>query len=150
MHNAIHIFKFQDAQEFLRCLMDLLHEELKEIVITTEHNSASVEETMEIETSQSDADFQTTGSIDKVDSEGLSKPVAEHHLEDAMLIHDDENASKDYQKEKSCTKMNRTNSIEDIEKEINTFFETTEFLNNQETVKVQIHSRYSGDFIITI
>ncbi|KAJ6662639.1 hypothetical protein lerEdw1_011776 [Lerista edwardsae] len=142
---AMYLLKFQDAQEFLRCLMDLLHEELKETVIATEdNNSASVEESMEVETSQSDADFQSSGSIDKVDSEGLSKPVAEHHLEDAMLIHDDESASKDYQKEKSMfTKMNRTNSMEDIEKDINAFFETAEFLNNQETVKVQIHSRYS-------
>lgn len=148
----MYLLKFQDAQEFLRCLMDLLHEELKEAVTTTEdNNSAGVEESMEVEASQSDANFQSSGSIDKVDSEGLSKPVAEHHLEDAMLIHDDESASKDYQKEKSMfTKMNRTNSMEDIEKDINAFFETAEFLNNQETVKVQIHSRYSGDLITTV
>ncbi|XP_053103903.1 ubiquitin carboxyl-terminal hydrolase 33 isoform X1 [Hemicordylus capensis] len=135
----------QDAQEFLRCLMDLLHEELKETIIATEDtNAANAEENMEEEKSQSDADFQSCGNTDKVDYETWSKPVTEHHAEDAMLIRDDENSSKDYQKEKSlCTKMNRASSMEDIEKDINSFFETAEFLNNQETVKVQIHSRYS-------
>ncbi|XP_034978420.1 ubiquitin carboxyl-terminal hydrolase 33 isoform X1 [Zootoca vivipara] len=137
----------QDAQEFLRCLMDLLHEELKEPVIAIEDSIPANEESMEEEKSQSDVDFQSCNNTDKVENEAWSKSVAEEQAEDTMLIQDDENASKDNQKEKSlCTKMNKTSSVEDIEKDIYNFFETAEFLNNQETVKVQIHSRYS-DYI---
>lgn len=141
--------KFQDAQEFLRCLMDLLHEELKEPVMETEDtNLVDAEESMEEDKSHSDGDFQSC-STDKGGHEIWSKSVTEHHAEDAMLIQDDENECKDFQKEKSfCTNMNRASSMEDIEKDINGFFETTEFLQNQETVKVQIHSKHSGDFII--
>ncbi|XP_042320180.1 LOW QUALITY PROTEIN: ubiquitin carboxyl-terminal hydrolase 33 [Sceloporus undulatus] len=135
----------QDAQEFLRCLMDLLHEELKEPVFTIEDtNPTNVEETGEEERSQSDGDFDSCGNTDKEDSESWSKPVVENHAEDAMLIEDAENVSKDYQKEKSLSaKMNPASSVENTEKDINTFFEMAELLNNQETVKVQIHSRYS-------
>uniref|UniRef100_A0A670YH08 Ubiquitin carboxyl-terminal hydrolase n=1 Tax=Pseudonaja textilis TaxID=8673 RepID=A0A670YH08_PSETE len=136
----------QDAQEFLRCLMDLLHEELKETVITVEDsNTTNVEERMEEEKCQSDADFQSCVNNDKLETDPWSKPVADDPAENAMLIEEDENTSKDYRKERSlCTKMNRTNSMDDTEKDINSFRETVELLNNQETVKVQIHSRYSG------
>uniref|UniRef100_A0A670Y9Z6 Ubiquitin carboxyl-terminal hydrolase n=1 Tax=Pseudonaja textilis TaxID=8673 RepID=A0A670Y9Z6_PSETE len=135
----------QDAQEFLRCLMDLLHEELKETVITVEDsNTTNVEERMEEEKCQSDADFQSCVNNDKLETDPWSKPVADDPAENAMLIEEDENTSKDYRKERSlCTKMNRTNSMDDTEKDINSFRETVELLNNQETVKVQIHSRYS-------
>lgn len=126
--------------------MDLLHEELKETVITGEDNSTTnIEERMEEEKCPSDADFQCLND-DKVENDPWSKPVADDPAENAMLIEEDENTSKDYRKEKSlCTKMNRTNSMDDTEKDINSLRETTELLNNQETVKVQIHSRYSGD-----
>uniref|UniRef100_A0A8C5WQY2 Ubiquitin carboxyl-terminal hydrolase n=1 Tax=Laticauda laticaudata TaxID=8630 RepID=A0A8C5WQY2_LATLA len=135
----------QDAQEFLRCLMDLLHEELKQTVITVEDsNTTNVEERMEEEKCQSDADFQSCVNNDKLENDPWSKPVADDPAENAMLIEEDENTSKDYRKERSlCTKMNRTNSMDDTEKDINSFRETAELLNNQETVKVQIHSRYS-------
>ncbi|KAJ7332571.1 hypothetical protein JRQ81_014751 [Phrynocephalus forsythii] len=138
----------QDAQEFLRCLMDLLHEELKEIVISIEDtHPADSEENVEQEKILSDGSFQSCGSTDQIENESWSKPVAEDDPEDAMLIEDDETASKDYQKEKFfCTKINQVSSVEDIEKDVNSFFETAELLNNQETVKVQIHSRYS-DFV---
>ncbi|ETE70111.1 Ubiquitin carboxyl-terminal hydrolase 33, partial [Ophiophagus hannah] len=136
----------QDAQEFLRCLMDLLHEELKETVITVEDsNTTNVEERMEEEKCQSDADFQSCVNNDKLENDPWSKPMADDPADNAMLIEEDENTSKDYRKERSlCTKMNRTNSMDDTEKDINSFRETAELLNNQETVKVQIHSRYSG------
>uniref|UniRef100_A0A670YA07 Ubiquitin carboxyl-terminal hydrolase n=1 Tax=Pseudonaja textilis TaxID=8673 RepID=A0A670YA07_PSETE len=139
----------QDAQEFLRCLMDLLHEELKETVITVEDsNTTNVEERMEEEKCQSDADFQSCVNNDKLETDPWSKPVADDPAENAMLIEEDENTSKDYRKERSlCTKMNRTNSMDDTEKDINSFRETVELLNNQETVKVQIHSRYSVQII---
>uniref|UniRef100_A0A0F7Z2A8 Ubiquitin carboxyl-terminal hydrolase n=1 Tax=Crotalus adamanteus TaxID=8729 RepID=A0A0F7Z2A8_CROAD len=134
----------QDAQEFLRCLMDLLHEELKETVITGEDNSTTtVEERMEEEKCPPDADVQCIND-DKVENDPWSKPVADDPAENAMLIEEDENTSKDYRKERSLgTKMNRTNSTDNTEKDINSFRETAELLNNQETVKVQIHSRYS-------
>uniref|UniRef100_A0A8C5WQV8 Ubiquitin carboxyl-terminal hydrolase n=1 Tax=Laticauda laticaudata TaxID=8630 RepID=A0A8C5WQV8_LATLA len=136
---------YADAQEFLRCLMDLLHEELKQTVITVEDsNTTNVEERMEEEKCQSDADFQSCVNNDKLENDPWSKPVADDPAENAMLIEEDENTSKDYRKERSlCTKMNRTNSMDDTEKDINSFRETAELLNNQETVKVQIHSRYS-------
>ncbi|KAL8178428.1 UNVERIFIED_CONTAM: Ubiquitin carboxyl-terminal hydrolase 33 [Gekko kuhli] len=138
----------QDAQEFLRCLMDLLHEELKEPVMEADDtNLENAEESMEEDKSHSDVDFQSCNNTDKGGNEVWSKSATEDHAEDAMLIQDDENICKDYQKEKSCTNMNRPSSMEHIEKDINGFFETTEFLHNQETIKVQIHCKHSGWFL---
>ncbi|XP_048352792.1 ubiquitin carboxyl-terminal hydrolase 33 isoform X1 [Sphaerodactylus townsendi] len=137
----------QDAQEFLRCLMDLLHEELKEPVMEADDANLVIAEESVGEKSQSDVDFQSWSNTDKGENEVWSKPVAEDHAEDAMLIQDDDDIRKDYQKEKTfCTNMNGASSMEDIEKDVNSFFETTGFLNNQETVKVQIHSKHS-DYI---
>ncbi|KAF2984408.1 hypothetical protein EK904_003352 [Melospiza melodia maxima] len=139
----------QDAQEFLRCLMDLLHEELKEPVVELEDaQPMSVEESMEEDKSQSDLSFQpceSCGNCDKTENDTIFKPVLEDPAETTMLIQDDDNSSvtsKDWQKEKS-NKLKRANSMEDLEKDTNTASETTEFLNNQGTVKVQIHSRFS-------
>ncbi|KAM9238414.1 ubiquitin carboxyl-terminal hydrolase 33 isoform 2-T2 [Leptosomus discolor] len=140
----------QDAQEFLRCLMDLLHEELKEPVVELEDaQPMSVEENMEEDKSHSDVGFQpceSCGTCDKMENDAVFKPVLEDPAETAMLIQDDDNsiASKDWQKEKiPSNKLKRANSVEDLEKDTNTASETTEFLNNQGTVKVQIHSRFS-------
>ncbi|KAJ7410116.1 Ubiquitin carboxyl-terminal hydrolase 33 [Willisornis vidua] len=141
----------QDAQEFLRCLMDLLHEELKEPVVELEDTQPmSVEESMEEDKSQSDLGFQpceSCGNCDKTENDTIFKPVLEDPAETTMLIQDDDNnsvTSKDWQKEKiSSNKLKRTNSVEDLEKDTNTASDTTEFLNNQGTVKVQIHSRFS-------
>lgn len=129
--------------------MDLLHEELKEPVIEAENtNLVNAEENMEEDKSHSDVDFQSCSNTDKGGNGVWAKSVTEDHAEDAMLIQEDENVCKDYQKEKSfCTDMNKSSFMEDIEKDINGFFETTEFLHNQETVKVQIHSKHSGDYI---
>uniref|UniRef100_A0A6I8MXW1 Ubiquitin carboxyl-terminal hydrolase 33 n=1 Tax=Ornithorhynchus anatinus TaxID=9258 RepID=A0A6I8MXW1_ORNAN len=141
----------QDAQEFLRCLMDLLHEELKEQVMELEENVPAVtpEESMEEDKSQSDADFQSCescSSSDKAENESGSRGFTEDHAETTMLIQDEENnpvLSKDWQKEKICNKLNQINSEEDMEKDIDTMADPAEFSNNQETVKVQIHSRFS-------
>lgn len=145
-------FSFQDAQEFLRCLMDLLHEELKEPVTDSEDAQPIIsEERMEEEKGQPDAEVLSCGNPDKVENEVWSKPVEEDHAEDAMLIQDNEKSWKDSQKEKSLgTKLNGTNSVEDLEKEISSFFETAECLNNKEMVKVQIHNRSSGEFMDAI
>ncbi|XP_054240303.1 ubiquitin carboxyl-terminal hydrolase 33 isoform X6 [Indicator indicator] len=141
----------QDAQEFLRCLMDLLHEELKEPVVELEDaQPISVDESMEEDKSQSDVGFQTCescGTCDKTENDTIFKPVLEDPAETTMLIQDDDNnsiTSKDWQKEKiTSNKLKRANSMEDLEKDTNTASEVTEFLNNQGTVKVQIHSRFS-------
>ncbi|XP_034633913.1 ubiquitin carboxyl-terminal hydrolase 33 isoform X1 [Trachemys scripta elegans] len=144
----------QDAQEFLRCLMDLLHEELKEPVMEIEDtHSTSIEESMEEDKNQSDVDFQSCescGSSDKAENEAGSRPFSEDYAEATMLIQDVENHSlttKDWQKEKTpCNKFNRASSMEDLKKDKNTASETAEFLHNPGTVKVQIHSRIS-DYI---
>ncbi|XP_075567236.1 ubiquitin carboxyl-terminal hydrolase 33 isoform X3 [Pelecanus crispus] len=140
----------QDAQEFLRCLMDLLHEELKEPVVELEDaQPMGVEESMEEDKSQSDVSFQpceSCGTCDKTENDAIFKPVLEDPAETTMLIQDDDNSitSKDWQKEKiSSNKLKRAKSMEDLEKDTNAASETTEFLNNQGTVKVQIHSRFS-------
>ncbi|NXS21153.1 UBP33 hydrolase, partial [Mystacornis crossleyi] len=131
-----------DAQEFLRCLMDLLHEELKEPVVELEDaQPMSVEENMEEDKSQSDLSFQpceSCGNCDKTENDTIFKPVLEDPAETTMLIQDDDNNSKI-----SSNRLKRANSMEDLEKDTNTASETTEFLNNQGTVKVQIHSRFS-------
>ncbi|XP_068822469.1 ubiquitin carboxyl-terminal hydrolase 33 isoform X3 [Capricornis sumatraensis] len=140
----------QDAQEFLRCLMDLLHEELKEQVMEVEEDPQTImtEETMEEDKSQSDVDFQSCescSSSDKAENENGSRSFSEDNNETTMLIQDDENnseMSKDWQKEKMCNKINKVNSEGELDKDRDSVSETADF-NNQETVKVQIHSRAS-------
>ncbi|XP_047305691.1 ubiquitin carboxyl-terminal hydrolase 33 isoform X2 [Homo sapiens] len=140
----------QDAQEFLRCLMDLLHEELKEQVMEVEEDPQTIttEETMEEDKSQSDVDFQSCESCsnsDRAENENGSRCFSEDNNETTMLIQDDENnseMSKDWQKEKMCNKINKVNSEGEFDKDRDSISETVD-LNNQETVKVQIHSRAS-------
>lgn len=133
--------------------MDLLHEELKEPVVELEDaQPINVEESMEEDKSQSDVGFQpceSCGTCDKTENDTIFKPVLEEPAETTMLIQDDDNnsiTSKDWQKEKmTSNKLKRANSMEDLEKDTNTSSEVTEFLNHQGTVKVQIHSRFSGN-----
>ena len=136
--------------------MDLLHEELKEPIVEVEDaQTMSVEESMEVDKSQSDVGFQpceSCGTCDRIENDAVFKPVLEDPAETTMLIQDDENnsiTSKDWQKEKiSSNKLNRANSMEDLEKDTNSTSEANEFLNNQGTVKVQIHSRFSGNALL--
>jgi len=130
--------------------MDLLHEELKEPVVELEDaQPMSVEESVEEDKSQSDIGFQPCGTCDKTENDTIFKPVLEDPAETTMLIQDDDNNStspKDWQKEKiPSNKLKRANSVEELEKDTNTASETAEFVNNQGTVKVQIHSRFSGN-----
>ncbi|XP_037063130.1 ubiquitin carboxyl-terminal hydrolase 33 isoform X5 [Peromyscus leucopus] len=144
----------QDAQEFLRCLMDLLHEELKEQVMELEEDPQTLasEETVEEEKSQSDVDFQScescsssSSSIEKADNETGCKGVPEDSNETTMLIQDEEDLemAKDWQKEKMCNKINRANSEVELDKDRDTVCETAD-RNSQETVKVEIHGRASA------
>lgn len=132
--------------------MDLLHEELKEQVMEVEEDPQAImaEETMEEDKSQSDVDFQSCescSSSDKAENENGSRSFSEDNNETTMLIQDDENnseMSKDWQKEKMCNKINKVHSEGELDKDRDSVSETGD-LNNQETVKVQIHSRASGD-----
>lgn len=140
----------QDAQEFLRCLMDLLHEELKEQVMEIEEEPQALtsEETVEEEKSQSDVDFQScescSSSSEKGENESVSKGGPEDSTETTMLIQDEEDLemAKDWQKEKMCNKSNKADSDGEPDKDRDTVCETVD-LNSQETVKVQIHGRAS-------
>ena len=132
--------------------MYLLHEELKEQVMEVEENLQTVttEETMEEDKSQSDVDFQSCescNSSDKAENENGCRSFSEDNNETTMLIQDDENNSeilKDWQKEKMCNKINKVNSEGELDKDRDSVSETVD-LNSQETVKVQIHGRASGD-----
>uniref|UniRef100_A0A3B3SA57 Ubiquitin carboxyl-terminal hydrolase 33 n=1 Tax=Paramormyrops kingsleyae TaxID=1676925 RepID=A0A3B3SA57_9TELE len=79
----------QDSQEFLRCLMDQLHEELKEAVVETEEvpHATPMDEAAEDDHSQSDNDFQSCdscGSSERAESEVAR--VAEDTNEAEMLL----------------------------------------------------------------
>lgn len=132
--------------------MDLLHEELKEQVMEIEEEPQALtsEETVEEEKSQSDVDFQScescSSSSEKGENESVSKGGPEDSTETTMLIQDEEDLemAKDWQKEKMCNKSNKADSDGEPDKDRDTVCETVD-LNSQETVKVQIHGRASGD-----
>lgn len=56
-----------DTQEFLRCFMDQLHEELKQVESTTDHQTGNVTSTTNIEHPSG------TGSCDTLDSYSLAE-----------------------------------------------------------------------------
>ncbi|XP_058890948.1 ubiquitin carboxyl-terminal hydrolase 33-like isoform X5 [Acipenser ruthenus] len=145
----------QDSQEFLRCLMDQLHEELKEGQGELDEGppAISMDENMEEDKSQSDNDFQSCescGSSDKAESETNVKLLTEGAVEAEMLISDEVKNhvnNKDWQKEKNLiNKLYRASSSEDLDKDIDTAAEATPIISNQGTVKVQIQSRLSDCF----
>uniref|UniRef100_A0A7N6AJ04 Ubiquitin carboxyl-terminal hydrolase 33 n=1 Tax=Anabas testudineus TaxID=64144 RepID=A0A7N6AJ04_ANATE len=99
----------QDSQEFLRCLMDQLHEELKELVAEPydQSNSITVDDSpMEDNHSQSD-DFQSCescGSSERADNEVQGGNVLMDNTNEAeMLIpeQDEIQANREWQKEKN-------------------------------------------------
>ncbi|XP_035278266.1 ubiquitin carboxyl-terminal hydrolase 33 [Anguilla anguilla] len=137
----------QDSQEFLRCLMDQLHEELKEPVVEPEDHShaITIDDTVEDDKSQSDNDFQSCescGSSDRADSEA---PRAQDDANEAdMLIPDEAQANRDWQKEKNLiNNLYRAGSNQDLDKDIDTAAEPTPVISSQGAVKVQIQSRLS-------
>uniref|UniRef100_A0A8C5GJ18 Ubiquitin carboxyl-terminal hydrolase n=1 Tax=Gouania willdenowi TaxID=441366 RepID=A0A8C5GJ18_GOUWI len=100
----------QDSQEFLRCLMDQLHEELKEPFPEPydQSNGITVGDSPEEDNhSQSDNDFQSCescGSSDRADNEAQNANVLMDATNEAeMLIpeQDEIQASREWQKEKN-------------------------------------------------
>ncbi|XP_053549308.1 ubiquitin carboxyl-terminal hydrolase 33 [Bombina bombina] len=139
----------QDAQEFLRCLMDVLHEELKEPVVELEEdsNNGNLEESIEEDKNHSDNDFQSCESCSSTDNAEMeSRKLSEELTESTMLIQDDQKdvePCKSWQKDNMfCNNHSHTSCLQDLEKNIETIVENE--YNNQGTVKVQIQSRISA------
>ncbi|KAI4810092.1 hypothetical protein KUCAC02_018942, partial [Chaenocephalus aceratus] len=152
----------QDSQEFLRCLMDQLHEELKE----TQHepydqsNGVTVDECPEGDNhSQSDNDFQSCescGSSDRADNEVQGgKVMMEDTNEAEMLIPEQEEiqANREWQKEKNMINDLYRSGVNgvlggstgvDMDKDVDTTTENTPIISSQGAIKVQ--SRMSDSF----
>ncbi|XP_078075072.1 ubiquitin carboxyl-terminal hydrolase 33 isoform X1 [Mustelus asterias] len=139
----------QDAQEFLRCLMDQLHEELKEQVIEHIEDALCVtmEEQME-EENLSDNEFQSCDSCtssDKADPETNSKMSTEDSPDAEMLIHEEVKnrvSAKGWQRERNLLhKLYRPNSGDDLDKDMDTSPGADQMVDCDGTVKVQIQSR---------
>uniref|UniRef100_A0A7N6BKA7 Ubiquitin carboxyl-terminal hydrolase n=1 Tax=Anabas testudineus TaxID=64144 RepID=A0A7N6BKA7_ANATE len=150
----------QDSQEFLRCLMDQLHEELKELVAEPydQSNSITVDDSpMEDNHSQSD-DFQSCescGSSERADNEVQGGNVLMDNTNEAeMLIpeQDEIQANREWQKEKNMINdLYRSgvgvmggNCGADMDKDVDTTTETTPIISSQGAIKVQ--SRTSDSF----
>ncbi|KAI1883280.1 hypothetical protein AGOR_G00243580 [Albula goreensis] len=95
--------------------------------------------------SQSDNDFQSCdscGSSERADSE-MARPQDDTNEAD-MLIPDDAQANRDWQKEKNLiNNLYRAGSNQDLDKDIDTAAEPTPVISSQGAVKVQIQSRLS-------
>ncbi|KAJ8011043.1 hypothetical protein DPEC_G00054090 [Dallia pectoralis] len=149
----------QDSQEFLRCLMDQLHEELKEPLAehpdSDQHSHAITMDDLpdDDSPSQSDNDFQSCescGSSERADSEGgagdgrMAPPSGEESNEAEMLIPADScPANREWQKEKNLINdMYRGvggpgGAGGDLDKDV----DTTAIVSSQGAVKVQIQGR---------
>ncbi|XP_054616810.1 ubiquitin carboxyl-terminal hydrolase 33 isoform X2 [Dunckerocampus dactyliophorus] len=151
----------QDSQEFLRCLMDQLHEELKETLPEPYEQSTgvTVDDCPEEENrSQSDNDFQSCescGSSERADNEAQPASMLIDDNEAEMLIpeQDDIQANREWQKEKNMINdiyrcgvngVMADNSAEDMDKDVDTTAETTPIISSQGHIKVQ--SRTSESF----
>ncbi|KAG5285528.1 hypothetical protein AALO_G00004400 [Alosa alosa] len=150
----------QDSQEFLRCLMDQLHEELKEAILEPEDQNGSVvamEEGMAEDCSdsrsQSDNDFQSCescGSSERADSDAAGEPVtgmgvgggveahgsAGESNEAELLIPDEAQANRQWQKEKNLINdLYRAGSHTDLDKDVDTASEPTPIISSQGAIK---------------
>uniref|UniRef100_A0A4W6FWG1 Ubiquitin carboxyl-terminal hydrolase n=1 Tax=Lates calcarifer TaxID=8187 RepID=A0A4W6FWG1_LATCA len=144
-----------DSQEFLRCLMDQLHEELKEALPEPydQSNGITVDDSPEEDNnSQSENDFQSCescGSSERADNEVQGGTV---HMDDTneaeMLIpeQDEIQANREWQKEKNMINdlyragihgVMGGNSGGDMDKDVDTTTETTPIISSQGAIKVQ-------------
>lgn len=126
----------QDSQEFLRCLMDQLHEELKEPVVEPEDQSPTVsadDSPDEDDRSRSESDFQSCESCSAA-SEGPRAP--EEPDEADMLIPDEEKANREWQKEKNLiNNLYRAGSHGDLDKDVDTTNESRTIISSQGAIK---------------
>uniref|UniRef100_A0A671N4I8 Ubiquitin carboxyl-terminal hydrolase n=1 Tax=Sinocyclocheilus anshuiensis TaxID=1608454 RepID=A0A671N4I8_9TELE len=134
----------QDSQEFLRCLMDQLHEELKEPIPDPEDPNQAVamdDSPDEDNHSQSD-DFQSCescGSSDRADREGPRVPEDINEAE--MLISEQNQNNRDWQKEKNLiNNLYRAGSHGDLDKDVDTTNENCH-LHNRGSVASSLNKR---------
>lgn len=154
----------QDSQEFLRCLMDQLHEELKETLPEPyDHsNGITVDDGPEEDNrSQSDNDFQSCesyGSSERADNEVQGGNVMMEDTNEAeMLIpeQDEIQANREWQKEKNMINdlyrsgitgvMGGSTGV-DMDKDVDTTTETMPIISSQGAIKVQ--GRTSGNNVL--
>ncbi|KAM3866364.1 ubiquitin carboxyl-terminal hydrolase 33 [Diretmus argenteus] len=149
----------QDSQEFLRCLMDQLHEELKELQPEPDDqlNGITVEEDPHEDNHSQSDDFQSCescGSSDRADNEahggdggrGGDVRLMNNANEAEMLIpeRDDIQANREWQKEKNmindlyrCSTGEVGGTGADLDKDVDTANETTPIISSQGAIKVQ-------------
>ncbi|KAF6728104.1 Ubiquitin carboxyl-terminal hydrolase 33 [Oryzias melastigma] len=148
----------QTQQEFLRCLMDQLHEELKEP--TPEPNDLSNGITMgdsieEDNHSQSDNDFQSCescGSSERADNEvhGGNELMDDTNEAEMLIPENDEvQANREWQKEKNMINDLYRSGVNviisgstgvDIDRDVDTTSETKPIISSQGAIKVQSRS----------
>ena len=152
----------QDSQEFLRCLMDQLHEELKEVLPEPyDHsNGITVDDSREEDRrSQSDNDFQSCescGGSDRADNDvqGGNVRVEETNEAEMLIPEQDEiQANREWQKEKNMINdlyrvgvhgVMGGSSGGDMDKDVDTTTENIPIISSQGAIKVQ--GRTSGSY----
>lgn len=157
-------FAHQDSQEFLRCLMDQLHEELKEPLLEPSDQSGgggggiAVEEAPEEDNHSQSDDFQSCescGSSERADNEAqCANMLIEDTNEAESLIpeQDEVQANREWQKEKNMINDLYRSGVNgvlggstgvDMDKDVDTTTETTPIISSQGAIKLQ--SRTSGN-----
>ncbi|XP_030629830.1 ubiquitin carboxyl-terminal hydrolase 33 [Chanos chanos] len=138
----------QDSQEFLRCLMDQLHEELKEPVVEPEDqtNAIAVDDSLDDDSRSQSDDFQSCescGSSERAENEALGSGRGMDEPNEAeMLIPDEAQANREWQKEKNLiNNLYRAGSHGDLDKDVDTANEPTPIISSQGAIKVQVQGR---------
>ncbi|XP_051989437.1 LOW QUALITY PROTEIN: ubiquitin carboxyl-terminal hydrolase 33 [Xyrauchen texanus] len=131
----------QDSQEFLRCLMDQLHEELKEPIPEPEdpNQPVAMDDSPTQDNHSHSDDFkscESCGSSDRTDCEGLRVPEDINEAE--MLIPEQNQNNRDWQKEKNLiNNLYRAGSHGDLDKDVDTASETRPIISSQGAIKAQ-------------
>ncbi|XP_028825090.1 ubiquitin carboxyl-terminal hydrolase 33-like isoform X2 [Denticeps clupeoides] len=134
----------QDSQEFLRCLMDQLHEELKEPVPELDDQTSPIpmdDGPDDDNRSQSDNDFLSCDSCSEGAGSGVAGHVNDEHNEAETLIPDDAQANLQWQKEKNLINdLYRAGSHGDLDKDVDTSNEPAPIISSQGAIKAQNRS----------